>query len=108
MVADVRLKIEQRARTFMERLVTAIQKDQSELNLIAAARDDYASAEALAAKYRSKFVREFPGCEITFTPNNVYIKPPNRYPDWTVPIRKQLHPLISQCIFSRGLTKKPF
>lgn len=108
MIADVRLKVEQRVRAFMERLVAAMQADHAEMNLIRAAQDDYATAEALSAKYRSKFVREFGGCEITFTPNNVYIRLPNGYPQHGVPIRKQLHPLLTQCIYAKGLTLKPF
>lgn len=72
------------------------------------ARTDFNTAQTVRAEYRSRIVREFPGCEITFTWRRVYIKLPSNYPQSAVPVSEQLNVVQMEVLSPRGLSNQPF
>jgi hypothetical protein len=86
MVADVRFKVKMRLQALINGMVRDLDASMEARKVLALAQWSEETATTVRAQYRSRVVREFPGCEITFTFNRIYVKLPNRYPAHNVPI----------------------
>jgi hypothetical protein len=86
MVADVRFKVKMRLRALIETMVAELTTSQEARKRLALAYTSVVVAAEVKAQYRSRVVREFPGCAVTFTFNRLYIKLPDRYPAHNVPV----------------------
>lgn len=108
MVADVRMVISMRLRRILDMIDHDIKGDMAMRARVALARTDFNTAQAMRAEYRSRIVREFPGCEITFTWRRVYIKLPPNYPQANVPVSEQLNVVQMEVLSPRGLSNQQF
>lgn len=58
--------------------------------------------QKIRQEYREKFLREFPGCHITFTPKNVSLQLPDGYPDRKIPITEPMPRQIATAVSLHG------
>jgi hypothetical protein len=108
MVSDARHKVHMRIRSLIEGLCASIRLNPEERDRIRAAQTTYEVAEEVRNRYRSKFVRELPGCTVTFARQHVTIQLPDGYPNAHIPIVAQLPPVLIECLSPLGLSNRPF
>lgn len=103
-----RQKIDMRLRALIEGLCGDIRLNPMEKRRIQTAQVDYEVAANVCREYRSKFVRELPGCTVTFARQHVSVQLPDQYPNAHIPIVANLPPVLIECLSPRGLSNKPF
>jgi hypothetical protein len=90
MVADVRLKVRMRLRLVLKEIQADARPGGKLLQIFEVARKDSVAAAAVKAHYREWVAREFPGCRIEFTRQNVYIHLSDKYGAGRAPVKEQL------------------
>lgn len=108
MVADVRMKIALRLRAALADMSRELATDLTLRTQVTEARTRYETAEQVRATYRSRVVRNFPGCRVAFTPRNITIWLPDRYPNAQIPIVEQVDVGLMGCFNPKGYSNKPF
>lgn len=90
MVADVRLKVRMRLRAILADILKDARPGGKLLQVFEVARTNQLVNDAVKEHYRTWVSREFPGCRIEFTRQNVYIHLPDGYGAGRAPIKEQL------------------
>lgn len=88
MIADVRFKVRMRLRAFIRGMGETFAADADLRAFLRIALTNDRVAMELKQQWRGKLSEEFPGCEITCTPQRIYIRLPAQYPASAVPIHE--------------------
>lgn len=108
MIADVRQHVSMRLRALLNDIARELHVDEKARAQIREARTDFVTAQLVRAAYRSRVVRDFPGCRIAFTQQHVTVWLPDRYPQSQIPIVEQISVIHTECFMPKGLSNQPF
>lgn len=97
-----------RLRGLLNDIAQELTRDAIARAQVAKARTDFETAQMVRASYRSRIVRDLPGCRITFTQQHVTVWLPSRYPQHHIPIVEQISVIHTECFMPKGYSNRPF